>query len=86
MGDVVASWVGTGQNLPISAEQLHSILGSEQVAAIAQKVGVSPADASSVLAKMLPEVVNHLTPNGQVPASGMLEQGLSLLKSLGVGA
>lgn len=86
LGDAVASWIGTGHNLPISAEQLHSVLGSDQVAAIAQRVGISPADASSALAKMLPEVVNHVTPSGQLPANGMLEQGVSLLKSFGVGA
>jgi len=84
MGDAVASWIGAGQNLPISAEQLQSVLGSAQVAAIAEKVGISPADASNALAKMLPEVVNHVTPNGQLPAGGMLEQGLSLFKSFGV--
>lgn len=83
MGDAVASWVGTGQNIPISADQLHSVLGNAQVAAIAGKLGISPADASAALAKMLPQAISHLTPNGQLPASDMLQQGLSLLASFG---
>jgi uncharacterized protein YidB (DUF937 family) len=85
LGDAVASWIGTGQNSPISAEQLQSVLGTAQVAAIAQKVGISPADASSALARMIPEVVDHLSPGGQLPAGNLLEQGLSLLKSFGGG-
>ena len=55
LGNIVSSWVGTGQNLPISPEQLHSVLGSEQVQAIAAKAGISPEAASSGLAQMLPK-------------------------------
>jgi uncharacterized protein YidB (DUF937 family) len=81
-GQAVASWIGTGANLPISPEQLQSVLGSGQIAAIAQKLGLSSTDASSALAKLLPQVVNHLTPNGQLPANDMLQQGLTMLRSL----
>lgn len=83
LGDIVTSWIGTGENLPISGEQLKSVLGNEQVQAIAQKLGVSPADASNALADSLPQIVDKLTPNGQLPEGNLIEQGLALLKGFG---
>lgn len=83
MEDSIKSWIGTGQNLPISAEQIQSVLGSEQVQAIAQKLGISTGDASSGLASLLPQLIDKLTPNGQVPEGGLLEQGLAMLKGFG---
>ncbi|HVJ04747.1 MAG TPA: YidB family protein [Candidatus Saccharimonadales bacterium] len=80
LGNVVSSWVGTGQNLPISPELLHSVLGSEQVQAIAAKAGISPEAASSGLAQILPQMVDHLTPNGEVPQGDLMSQGMELLK------
>ena len=70
LGDVAASWVGTGQNLPISAEQLQSVLGGDQIGALAQQAGLSQGDLMGQLAQMLPQVVDQLTPNGQLPAGG----------------
>ncbi len=84
LGDVVTSWVGTGQNLPISAEQIQSVLSNEHVKAFAEKAGISPEVASAKIAELLPTIVDKLTPNGQVPEqSGLLQSGLNLLKSLG---
>jgi uncharacterized protein YidB (DUF937 family) len=83
LGEVVSSWIGTGQNLPITADQLHSVLGSEQVQAIAQKLGLSSSDAAHALANLLPQVVDKLTPNGQLPEGNLVEQGLALLKGFG---
>jgi uncharacterized protein YidB (DUF937 family) len=83
MGDAVASWVGTGANLPITGEQLKSALGDEKVLAIAKQLGLSQEAATNALASLLPEVVNHLTPNGQLPTDELLQQGLAMLKSLG---
>ena len=80
LGGVVASWVGTGQNLPISAEQLQSVLGNAQVQAIAQKLGFSPQEVSGHLAELLPQVVDKLTPNGTVPDGGALNSLLGMLK------
>lgn len=60
---VVSSWIGAGANLPVSSDQLHAILGSETVTRIAQSMGVD----SHQVAGMLPDLVNHLTPNGQLP-------------------
>lgn len=84
LGDIAASWVGTGQNLPISAEQIQSVLGNEQIAAYAQKLGISTQDISAHLAQLLPQVVDKLTPSGSLPeSSGGLEQVMSgLLKGL----
>lgn len=80
LGDAVSSWIGTGQNQAVSGEQIHSALGSEQVDAIANKLGVSSSEASTSLASMLPQLIDKLTPTGQVPEGGMLEQGLAMLK------
>ncbi len=70
LGDAVQSWVGTGQNLPVSADQLHSALGGDQVAALAQQTGLPVDDLMGQLAQMLLQVVDQLTPNGQVPEGG----------------
>jgi len=88
LGSLVSSWVGTGQNLPISADQLQHVLGSEQVKQLAAQAGISPETASSHLTQLLPMLIDKLTPNGQVPepsssTSSMLEAGLDMLKGLG---
>lgn len=54
LGDIVNWWVSTGQNLPIGAEQIQRVLGSEQIQQFASKVGLSPDLASSKLAELLP--------------------------------
>tara|TARA_B110001454_G_scaffold199139_1_gene203695 strand:+ start:220 stop:705 length:486 start_codon:yes stop_codon:yes gene_type:complete len=73
LGQVVASWVGTGQNLPISAEQLSAVLGSEKLQGLAQQVGLDPQALSGQLAQWLPQAVDHLTPQGQLPEAGALQ-------------
>ncbi|MGC9162845.1 MAG: YidB family protein [Thiomonas sp.] len=72
LGDVVQSWVGTGANLPVSAEQIQQVLGSGVLHDMAAKLGVQPAQAADQLAQTLPELVDKLTPNGQLPAQGEL--------------
>ena len=67
LGSLVSSWVSTGQNLPISADQIQHVLGSEQVKELAAKAGIAPDAASSHLAQLLPMLIDKLTPNGQVP-------------------
>lgn len=82
LGDLVNSWVGTGQNQQISPDQVQHVLGTEQVQQVAEQAGISPDAAKSKLAEFLPMILDKLTPNGQVPAqSGLLEQGMNLLKS-----
>jgi uncharacterized protein YidB (DUF937 family) len=83
LGGLASSWVGTGQNLPISADQIQNVLGSDQVKQLAAKAGISPDAASSALSQLLPSLVDKLTPNGQVPQhSSILETGMSILQSL----
>lgn len=68
LGDQVASWVGKGQNLPISAEQITQFLGSDKLQALASQAGVGQQEAASGLAGLLPQVIDKLTPDGQVPS------------------
>jgi uncharacterized protein YidB (DUF937 family) len=84
LGEHVASWIGTGSNLPISAEQLQAVLGSSFVQDIASKLGINVADVSGGLASLLPTVVDKLTPEGTLPenADSLLEQGLAGLMGM----
>jgi uncharacterized protein YidB (DUF937 family) len=84
LGDMVNAWISRGPNPPVSASQLQSALGSDVIGQYAAKAGLSQADAGSTLAALLPALIDHVTPNGQVPQSGALEGVLgSLLGSLG---
>lgn len=78
----VESWIGVGENKKISATQLQSILGTDQLASIAGLLGMSPADASGALAKLLPDIVDRLTPEGQLPTEDALKQAAALLSSM----
>ena len=79
LGHLTDSWVGTGDNLPVSGDQLSQVLGSDKISQIASQLGMSQSDAAGGLAKILPDLVNHVTPNGQVPAShSMVEDALSM--------
>jgi len=80
LGDVVSSWVGTGQNLPISADQIAKALGGTQLGDLAKQAGLTPEKASSMLASVLPGLVDSLTPNGKMPEGDVLQQALSMFK------
>jgi uncharacterized protein YidB (DUF937 family) len=67
LGAVASSWVGTGQNQPISGDQIHQALGTDTVKALAAKAGISPDIAGGAIAQLLPGIIDKLTPNGQVP-------------------
>jgi uncharacterized protein YidB (DUF937 family) len=75
------SWVGTGQNMNISGNELQLVLGPSTISDLASRLGMSEAETGSAMAELLPEVINRLTPEGQVPADGDEEiaQGLSAL-------
>jgi uncharacterized protein YidB (DUF937 family) len=86
-GNAFQSWVGMGENQPISSNQVQNALGSEQVKALAAKMGIDPAQASTFLAEYLPKIVDKLTPEGKVDPTADHQQGLeallpSLLQSL----
>lgn len=71
MGDVIGSWISSGQNAPISGDQLGQVLGGDMLSNIAGQLGMSPGDASGQLAQWLPQIVDQLTPQGQAPAGGL---------------
>lgn len=71
MGDLIGSWIGKGDNLPISADQLQSVLGSGALGDIAKQLGMSQGDTAGQLSQMLPDIINQLTPNGEAPEGGL---------------
>lgn len=82
MGDQAASWVSTGENMPISAEQISNVLGSGAIADMAAKFGINPETLSAQIAEYLPAAVDKLTPNGEVPegSGGLMSTVLGMLK------
>jgi uncharacterized protein YidB (DUF937 family) len=77
-----------GDNQPISGDQIQKALGSDQISALAARIGADPALASNFLAEYLPKIIDKLTPTGKVDASADTQQGLaallpSLLQRLG---
>lgn len=80
-GSQIGSWVGTGANLPISGGQLQEVLGSGAIGQIAQQLGLSHGDASSGLAQVLPQLIDKMTPTGQVGSdhADVLQQALAAL-------
>ena len=85
LGDIVNSWVAKGQNLPVSGEQIESVLGGSVLQDLAGQLGVSPQQASGSLADVLPQLIDQMTPNGELPQGGdLLSQGLDLLKKGGL--
>lgn len=68
LGDKVQSWVGMAKNLPISADQISSVLGNDTVKSIAAKVGIPTDKVASALAQLLPQAVDKMTPDGKPPA------------------
>jgi uncharacterized protein YidB (DUF937 family) len=67
LGNIVSSWIGTGQNMPISADQIQDALGGSNLGQLADSAGLSQDDAAQHLSEMLPGLVDKLTPNGQLP-------------------
>jgi uncharacterized protein YidB (DUF937 family) len=80
LDDVVSSWISTGENKPISPEQVQNALGEGQINQMAQNMGVSHQEVSTGLAGLLPQLIDKLTPDGKLPESSVLDQGLELLK------
>ncbi len=80
LGDIVSSWVSTGKNLPISAEQMLNGMGEDKIGEIANKAGISADAASSLLSEVLPGLIDRLTPNGKIPEGNLIDNGLEMLK------
>jgi len=72
-GQHIQSWISTGQNLPISADQITQVLGSSRVQELARAAGIDPTQMASHLSQVLPQLIDHLTPNGQLPQGGVAD-------------
>ena len=82
LGDIINSWVSTGKNLPISPDQIQKGLGANLINQIATKSGLNADEVSTHLSKVLPQVVDRLTPDGKIPQGDIMSQGMNVLKSL----
>jgi uncharacterized protein YidB (DUF937 family) len=82
LGDVVQSWVSTGQNLPVSPDQLNQVLGGDTLAGLAQQLGMGQGELGTQLSQLLPQVVDKLTPNGQLPDMGQGAGGMGDLAGM----
>ncbi len=82
LAEQAASWVSTGQNLPVSADQIGGALGGDLLGSLAKQVGMGQGDLAGSLAQMLPQLIDKMTPNGQVPAAGAMPDLGGLLGSL----
>jgi len=79
-----ASWVSTGENQPVDAQAVSEVIGTDELSRLSQQLGVPHEQVASGLADILPQVVNHLTPAGDVPqdADDVLGSGLAALERL----
>lgn len=84
LGDVIGSWIGSGQNQAISADQISNVLGGDALAGMAGKLGMDPSQVAGQLSSILPGLVDKLTPAGQAPAGGLGNSGdlMGMLGSL----
>ena len=82
LAEQAASWVGKGENIPVSADQISSVLGSSTIAEMAAKFGISPETLSAQIAQHLPTVIDKMTPNGAIEADSgnLLSTVLGMLK------
>ena len=70
LGHIAQSWIGNGPNQPVSPQQLQGVFGQNQVQSMASQAGMQPHDFLSQLSQHLPNAVNGMTPNGQMPNEG----------------
>lgn len=78
LGGAIGSWIGTGQNQPVSPGQVTNALGPDVLSQIAAQLGLTHEEAATQVAQVLPQVVDHATPEGQVPSGGLGELGALL--------
>jgi uncharacterized protein YidB (DUF937 family) len=83
LGQQAASWVSTGANMPISTDQLTKVLGGSQLQQMAASAGMDASQFSDQLTQLLPQLIDQLTPNGQVPTGGVEEPLAALSRMLG---
>lgn len=71
LGNVIGSWVGSGENRPISGDQLSQALGPDTISDLASKFGLNTGDTTGQLSQILPGLIDKLTPHGQAPSGGL---------------
>lgn len=88
-GSQFASWVSTGENQPLSEDQMQSAIGAEALQGLASKLGMNTGSVLPLLAQFLPQVIDKLTPQGQIadnhPSSGQLQSVLTSVISSSLG-
>jgi len=82
LAEQAASWIGKGDNQPISADQVIEVLGRDSIAGIAEKLNMSPSDISEKIAEYLPQAIDKMTPNGEVDGNSgsLLTAVMGMLK------
>ena len=82
LGHIVQSWIGGGENLAITPDQVQAVLGLPQIQAVAAKLGLTPEDVSNQLAGLLPHAVDAVTPGGTVPEGNVISEALNAFAAL----
>lgn len=77
LGDAVASWLGNGPNAPVSPAQVRTALGDGPLRTLAEHAGLDENEAAGHLSGLLPQLIDKLTPNGQLPSNGLHEDGMT---------
>jgi uncharacterized protein YidB (DUF937 family) len=83
LGEVMNSWIGKGENLPISPDQLGGVLGGDILGKLRQHTGMDQGDLLGQLSQMLPQMVDQATPDGQIPEGGGIGDIGSILARFG---
>jgi len=83
LGDVMSSWIGKGENLPISPDQLGGVLGGDILGKLRQHTGMDQGDLLGQLSQLLPQMVDQATPDGQIPEGGGIGDIGSILARFG---
>ena len=66
LGPTIQSWIGTGENLPITPDQVHQALGSDTIQQLAAKLGIPPDQLEAKLSQILPQAIDKMTPDGKL--------------------
>ena len=71
LGNVISSWIGSGQNVPITGAQIRQVLGDGHLQQISEESGLTEDETAERLSEMLPDLVDKLTPAGHIPQGGL---------------